>query len=382
MSKRDYYEVLGIARTAEKTEIKRAYRQLARQYHPDVNKEAGADEKFKEINEAYEVLSDDNKRSAYDRYGHSAFQGAGGANYQDFGQNFGSMADIFEEFFTGFSGGNSRRRRGGPRRGADLRYDLEISFEEAIFGTEKTVEITRPTTCTTCSGTGAEPGTSPSRCNICNGTGEVRRVQQSILGQFVNVTACPTCGGTGEVITTPCHECHGRKQVQQTKSLKVKVPAGIDNDMQIRLSGEGAPGLDGGPSGHLFVVIHVKEHEYFQRQGNDIYLTLDINVAQAALGDEISVPTVDGDEALIIPRGTQSGKKFTLKGKGVPHLQRQGRGDAHVIVQVKIPEQLTAEQEALFGKLAQTLSDKIVIPQKEKGFLNTLRESLRDVFDI
>ncbi len=384
MAKRDYYEVLGVARTADKTQIKRAYRQLARQYHPDVNKDDGSDEKFKEINEAYEVLSDDSKRSAYDRFGHSAFQGAGGgANYQDFQQGFGNMADIFEEFFSGgFSGAGGNRRRGGPRRGADLRYDLEISFEEAVFGTEKTVEITRPDTCDVCSGSGAEPGTSPKRCNICNGTGEVRRVQQSILGQFVNVTSCPTCGGTGEVITTPCHKCHGRKQVQKTKNLKVKVPAGIDQDMQIRLSGEGAPGLDGGPNGNLFVVIHVKDHKYFQRQGSDVYLTLDINVAQAALGDEITIPTLDGEEQLSIPRGTQSGKKFSLRGKGVPYLQRQGRGDAHVIVQVKIPEQLTAEQEELFGQLAGTLSDKVVIPQKEKGFLSSLRESLREVFDI
>lgn len=379
MSKRDYYEVLGVARTADKTQIKRAYRQLARQYHPDVNKEAGADEKFKEINEAYEVLSDDEKRALYNQFGHAAVQGAAGpaGGYDDFAQNFSNMTDIFEEFF-----GGGRRRRGGPRRGADLRYDLEISFEEAVFGTEKTVEITRPDTCDSCRGSGAEPGTSPKRCNICNGTGEVRRVQQSILGQFVNVTSCPTCGGSGEIITTPCHKCHGRKQVQKTKTLKVKVPAGIDQDMQIRLSGEGAPGLDGGPNGNLFVVIHVKDHQYFQRQGTDIYLTLDINVAQAALGDEITIPTLDGEEPLTIPRGTQSGRKFTLRGKGVPHLQRQGRGDAHVIVQVKIPEHLTAEQEDLFGQLAGTLSDKVVIPQKEKGFLSNLRESLREVFDI
>ncbi len=379
MSKRDYYDVLGIARTTDKTEIKRAYRRLARQYHPDVNKEEGADEKFKEINEAYEVLGDDDKRAAYDRYGHAAFQGGAGAHPQDFG-NFTNMTDIFEEFFGGFSGGN--RRRGGARRGADLRYDLEITFEEAIFGIEKTIEITRPTSCGTCKGSGAEPGTPPKRCNICNGSGEVRRVQQSILGQFVNVTACPTCGGTGEIITTPCHECHGRKQVQQTKSLKVKIPAGIDNEMQIRLANEGAPGLEGGPNGHLFVVVYVKEHAYFQRQGSDIYLTLDINIAQAALGDELLIPTVDGDESLAIPRGTQSGKKFTLKGRGVPFLQRQGRGDQHVIVQVKTPEHLTAEQEELLKKLAGTLSNKMVIPQKEKGFLSHLRESLRDVFDM
>jgi molecular chaperone DnaJ len=380
MSKRDYYDVLGIARTANKDEVKRAYRRLARQYHPDVNKEAGADEQFKEINEAYEVLGDDDKRAAYDRYGHAAFQGAaGGANYQDFA-HMGNMADIFEEFFGGFSGGG--RRRSSGRAGADLRYDLEISFEESVFGTEKVIDVTRPHTCGTCQGTGSEPGSTPKRCNTCNGRGEVRRVQQSVLGQFVNVSACPTCHGTGEIITTPCHECHGRKQVQQTKKLKVNIPAGIDDQMQIRLANEGVPGTNGGAHGHLYVMVHVKEHAYFQRQGNDIYLTLDINIAQAALGDEIMVPSVDGDEPLVIPRGTQSGKKFTLKGKGVPILQRQGRGDQHVVIQVKIPEHLTQEQEELFNKLAGTLSNKLVIPQKEKGFLSSLKESLREVFDM
>lgn len=376
MSKRDYYEVLGVPKDAQKDQIKRAFRKLARQYHPDVNREAGSDEKFKEINEAYEVLCDPQKRAAYDRFGHAAFQGGGGgAGFQDFA-GFGSMADIFEEFFTGFSN-NGRRRRSGPRRGADLRYDLEIDFLDAVFGVEKTIEITRPAICTDCDGSGAEPGTIPITCTECNGSGEVRRVQQSILGQFVNVATCPTCSGTGQKIVDKCSTCFGRGQVQQTKPLNVKIPAGIDSEMQIRLTGEGAPGEHGGPSGNLFVVIFVKPHQYFQRRGEDIYLPLDINVSQAALGDEIVVPTVDGEAELKIPAGTQPGSKFTMRGRGVPRLKRAGRGDQHVVVQVAIPKKLTDEQQQLFYDLGETLG-KEVIPQHDKGIFSQFKEVLGD----
>lgn len=379
MSKRDYYEVLGVSKNAQQSELKKAYRRLARQYHPDVNKEEGSDEKFKEINEAYEVLSDEQKRAAYDRYGHAAFQGGGAGGFSGDFSGFGNMADIFEEFFGGFAGGN-RRRRNSSRRGADLRYDLRISFEEAVAGVEQEIEITRPAVCETCHGSGSAPGSDPIKCTTCDGSGEVRRVQQSILGSFVNVATCTTCNGTGEMIVNPCPTCNGRKQVQQTKTLNVKIPPGIDNDMQIRLSGEGAPGVNGGPPGHLFVVIHVKEHPYFQRRGDDIFLEMDINVAQAALGDEINVPTIDGDEELLIPAGTQSGTKFTLRGRGAPKLQRSGRGDQHVIIRVAIPKKLTHEQETLFQDLAETLSDKAVISQKGKGFLHGLKESFGEWF--
>ncbi|MDJ0756351.1 MAG: molecular chaperone DnaJ [Ardenticatenaceae bacterium] len=377
MSKRDYYEVLGVAKGAGKDQIKKAYRKLARQYHPDVNKEDGADEKFKEVNEAYEVLSDEQKRSAYDRFGHAAFQGGAGGGYQDF-TGFGSMADIFEEFFTGFAG-NGRRRRTGPRRGPDLRYDLEIDFLDAVFGVEKTIEINRPIICPDCDGSGAEPGTTPITCPDCSGTGEIRRVQQSILGQFVNVTTCPTCSGSGRKIVEKCHNCHGRGQVQQTKPLNIKIPAGVDSDMQIRLTGEGAPGEHGGPPGNLFVIVYVKPHDYFQRRGDDIYLPLDINVTQAALGDEIMVPTVDGEAELKIPAGTQPGTKFTLRGRGVPRLKRAGRGDQHVVVQVAIPKKLSPDQERLFMDLGETLG-KEVIPQHEKGIFNQLKDTLGDWF--
>lgn len=377
-TKRDYYEILGVSRSADQSELKRAYRRLAREYHPDVNKNDDADERFKEINEAYEVLSDDQKRAAYDRFGHAGVQnGAGGFSGFE-GSGFGSVADIFEEFFGG-GGFGSRRRRGGPRRGPDLRYDLTITFEEAVFGVEKEIDVTRPEICPDCHGSGAEPGTAPEKCPQCNGSGEVRRVQQSILGSFVNVSACPRCQGSGEVITTPCSTCNGRKQVKNTRQLKVKIPGGVDNDTQIRLSGEGAPGQNGGPPGNLYVIIHVKEHEFFQRRGDDIFLDLQVNVAQAALGDEVMVPTINGEEKLTIPSGTQSGKVFRLRGKGVPRLDRSGRGthvgrgDQHVIIQVAIPKKLTEEQEQLFQDLSRTLGAEVV-PQK-RGFLDQLKDA-------
>jgi molecular chaperone DnaJ len=373
MSKRDYYEVLGVPRTADAQEIKKAFRRLARQYHPDVNKEDGAADQFKEINEANEILSDDQKRAAYDRYGHAAFQGGGGGFSGDTG--FRNMTDIFEEFF-----GGGRQRRNGPRRGDDLRYDLVIDFQEAIDGVEKKVDITRPTTCHTCNGSGSEPNSKPITCTTCKGTGEVRRVQQSILGQFVNVATCTTCGGSGQLIVNPCQTCNGRKIINQSKSFTIKVPAGVGNEMQIRYSGEGGPGANGGPAGNLFVVVHVRDHEYFQRNGDDIYLELDINMAQAVLGDEITIPTVSGEEKLVIPAGTQSGAKFTLRGRGVPRLQRSGRGDQHVIVRVDIPKKLTKEQRELFEQLSLTFSNKMVISQKEKGFLSGLRDTLGDMF--
>lgn len=387
-SKRDYYDVLEVGRDADKGQLKKAYRRLARQYHPDVNQEADASERFKEINEAYEVLSDDNKRARYDRFGHAGVQndGAGGFGF-DGGAGFGSVADIFEEFFGGGGfGGSQRRRRQGPRRGADLRYDLEINFEEAVFGIEKEIEIQRPATCAECDGSGAEPGSSPITCTTCNGSGEERRVQQSILGSFVNVTTCRTCAGSGELIPNVCQTCNGRKQVQKTVTRKVRIPAGVDNDTQIRMSNEGAPGINGGPPGNLYVVLHVKPHQFFQRRGNDIFLDLQINVAQAALGDDIMVPTLEGEEKLTIGAGTQAGAVFRIRGKGVPRLDRSGRGhvgrgDQHVIIQVAIPKGLSDEQKQLFQDLSRTLGREVV-PQKEKGIFNQLKDALGDVFGI
>jgi molecular chaperone DnaJ len=376
-TQRDFYDVLGLSRGASKDEIKKSYRKLARQFHPDVNKEAGAEDKFKEVQRAYEILSDEQKRQAYDSYGHAGVEnGAGG-----FGAGgFGNISDIFEELFNvGFGG--SRRRRGGPRRGMDLRSDLTITFEEAVFGVEKEIEIRRPELCSTCHGSGAKPGSNPITCTTCNGSGEVRRVQQSILGSFVNVTTCSTCQGSGELIPELCQTCNGQKQVMEVRSIKVKVPPGVDSDTQIRLTGEGGPGQAGGPPGNLFVVINVKKHEFFRRRGEDIYLDLHINVAQAALGDSIEVPTLDGDEPLDIPAGTQPGKVFRLRNKGVPRLDRSGRGapmgrgDQHVLIQVAVPKKLTDEQRELFQELSRTLG-KEVVPRGDRGIWDQLRNAL------
>jgi molecular chaperone DnaJ len=370
-SKRDYYQVLGVSRDASAEELRRAYRRLARQYHPDVNKDSGAEDQFKEINEAYEVLSDTEKRARYDRFGHAGVQGsAGGTGFEGFGFGFD---DIFESFFGGMRTGTAARQR--PQRGQDLRFDLTISFEEAVFGCEQEIEATRYETCPVCDGTGAKPGTTPIRCRECNGTGEVRHVQRSILGSFVNVTTCPRCRGTGEEIPTPCPECNGQKQVPQSRKLTVKIPAGVDDGTRIRLTGEGELGIRGGPPGNLYVFISVKPHPYFVRQENDLVLELAINVAQAALGDVVHVPTLNGEEELAIPAGTQSGDVFRLKGHGVPYLRRAGRGDELVVTTVSIPKKLTEEQRELFAELGETLG-KEIIAQHEKTFLDRVKEAL------
>lgn len=369
MAQRDYYEVLGVSRNASTEEIKSAFRTLARKYHPDVNKEPDAEQRFKEINEAYSVLSDPEKRAAYDRYGHAGVNGMGGM--PDFTTI--DFSDIFEEFF-GFGMGGGSRRRNAPRRGADLSTTVTLTFEEAVFGVEKEIEITRDEVCSTCRGSGAEPGTSPVRCQTCGGRGEVRQTRQTFLGAMVQVTTCPACGGSGEVISTPCHTCKGRGLERKTVKKIVPIPAGVDNGTQIRLAGEGQPGSNGGPHGNLYIEIRVKEHPFFRRKNDDILLDLNINVAQAALGAEIEVPTIEGKTKLNIPAGTQPGKIFRLKGKGVPNVRGNGRGDQLVIVNVEVPTRLTNEQRELFEKLAKTLGSE-VRPQ-EKSFLDLLKEVL------
>ncbi len=368
--KRDYYETLGIARDASKDDIRAAYRKLARQYHPDVSKEADAEAKFKEINEAYQVLSDDERRARYDRFGH-VDMGQGDAGGFGFG-GFGGFEDIFEDFF-GFGARGAARQ--GPRRGADLRFDLEIEFEEAIFGCQHEIEVNRAEICPNCKGSGAEPGTAPRRCPECNGSGQIRRSQQSIFGSFVNVTTCPRCGGRGEVITTPCAICKGERRVEQTRKLSIDIPAGVDDGMRIRLSGEGETGLDGGPAGNLYVVLHVKPHKFFQRRDQDILLTLNVNMVQATLGDEIMVPTLEGKEKMTLPAGTQPGAVFHLKGKGVPKLQGSGRGEEIVIINVVVPTKLDAAQKKLLVELGKTLGNEIT-PQSEKNILERLKDAL------
>jgi len=374
MAQRDYYEILGVPKNASSEDLKSAFRRLARQYHPDVNKDPDAEERFKEINEAYAVLSDPEKRSAYDRFGHAGVKGMGGA--PDFTNvDFSDFADIFGDLFGfGGFGRSSRRSRNAPRRGADLQYRLDLTFEEAVFGAEKEIEITRDEVCSTCNGSGAEPGTSPQRCTTCNGTGEVRQVRQTILGSMVQVATCPTCNGQGETIATPCNACQGRGLERITRKKVVSIPAGVDTGTQIRLAGEGQPGLNGGPHGNLYIVIQVKQHKYFRRRDNDVLLDLDINVAQAALGAEVEIPTVDGQAKLKIPSGTQPGKVLRMRGKGVPHLRGSGRGDQLVVVNVDIPSHLSSEQRQLFEQLAKTMGSE-VRPQ-ERSFFDWLKETL------
>lgn len=370
MSERDYYEVLGVSRSASPDEIKSAFRKLARQYHPDVNKSTDAEERFKEINEAYAVLSDEEKRTTYDRFGHAGVRGQYGA--PDFGVDFSNFADIFGDFF-GF-GRQTNRQRNAPRRGADLQYRLDLNFEEAVFGVDKEIEITRDEVCSTCNGSGAEPGTSPVRCATCNGTGEVRQVRQTFLGSMVQVTTCPTCNGQGETIATPCHTCRGRGMERKTRRKIVTVPAGVDSGTQMRLAGEGQPGVNGGPNGNLYIAINVRPHKYFRRRDYDILLDLTINVSQAALGDEVEVPTIDGPTVLKIPAGTQPGKVLTLKAKGVPRLRGNGRGDQLILVNVEVPTRLSADQRKLFEQLGKSLGHEAK-PQ-ERGFLDKLKEAL------
>jgi molecular chaperone DnaJ len=366
--RRDYYEVLGIDRSASQDEIKKAYRQMARQFHPDVSDAPDAETRFKELNEAYEVLSDPEKRVTYDRYGHAMPGGTG------FGFDFGfrDPFEIFEEVFgRGFGFRTSARR--GPRRGADLRYDLDLTFEEAVFGCEKEIEVTRYEVCPECNGSGAEPGTSPVRCSECNGTGQVRQVQRSILGSFVNVTTCPVCQGEGETIPIPCSKCNGDRRVYAARRLSVTVPPGVDHGTQIRLAGEGEMGRQGGPPGNLYVVLSVEPHPIFQRRGDDVLVELQINVAQAALGADVKVPTLEGEEEINVSPGTQSGTVVRLRNKGVPHLRKNGRGDELVLVRVSVPTKLSREQKRLFQELAGTLEPEAVW-QEKRSFVDELRE--------
>ena len=370
-NKRDYYEVLGVTRSATADDIKNAFRNLARKFHPDVNKADDAEEKFKEINEAYGVLSDPDKRAAYDRYG---FQGVNTNGMPDYSTM--DLSDLFDLFglggFGGF-GGSSRRSRNAPRRGADLSTRLKLTFEEAVFGTEKEIDITRNEKCSVCSGSGAEPGSRPTTCQTCKGAGEVRQVQQTFLGQMVQVVTCPTCGGRGEMIEKPCPNCRGTGLERKTTRKKVNIPAGIDNGNQVRMIGEGQPGANGGPNGNFYIEIEVAPHSYFRRNGNDILLDIDINMAQASLGDEITIPTLDGDVKLRIPPGTQPGRVFRLKEKGVPILQRTERGNQMVTVNVQIPTSLTDQQEELLKTLGKTMGTDIKI--QERSFFEKLKDA-------
>lgn len=372
-SKRDYYEVLGVPRTATPDELKSAFRGLARQFHPDVNKSHDAEEKFKEINEAYNILSDADKRAAYDRFGHE------GVNTQGM-PDFSSMdlSDILEGLFNmgGFGGfGSSRsRNRNAPRRGQDLSTRVRLTFEEAVFGVEKDIELTRDEKCGTCGGSGAEPGTHPTPCSTCKGTGEIRQVHQTFLGSMVQVATCPDCQGRGEVIPTPCHTCRGRGLERKTVKKKITIPAGVDDGNQMRMVNEGQPGINGGPNGNFYLELEVSPHKFFRRKDNDILLDLDINIAQASLGDEIQVPTLQGTKTLKIPSGTQPGKVFRMSGEGAPVLQRSSRGDQLVTVNVQVPTSLSEEQKSLLDQLGKTMGTEIKI--QERSFFDKLKDVL------
>jgi len=353
-SKRDYYEVLGVQKNASADEIKRAYRKLARQHHPDVNKEPGAEERFKELNEAYQVLSDPNKRSQYDYYGTAGGPGGfGGFEGFDFGESFrgfegfGEFGDIFDVFFGRERGG----RRPGQEHGADLRYDLRITLEEAARGMEKELNIVHFASCSACKGSGAKPGTKPAQCNTCKGSGQTRKTQRTILGNITQVVTCPTCRGSGEVISSPCQACKGEGRVKKSHRVTVKIPAGIDSGYRLRVAGSGDAGKKGAPAGDLYIFINVEPHPFFNRDGENLYYRSKISYLQAILGDEIKVPTIDGETTLRVPAGTQPNTNFRMKGKGMPVLDSRERGSLYVLLEVEIPTRLSREQSELLKKL-------------------------------
>ena len=363
MNKRDYYEVLGVSKSATQDEIKKAYRKLSKQYHPDINKEAGAEDKFKELSEAYEILSDEQKRSSYDQFGHAGpNQGFGGFGGSADGFGF---EDIFSSFFGG-GGGSRRRDPNAPRKGNDLQYSMTIEFEEAVFGKEKEIEISKEENCETCSGSGAKPGTHPEKCSHCNGHGQVNVTQDTPFGRVQTKRACNHCQGTGKMIKDKCATCHGKGTVNKRKKIKVTIPAGVDDGQQLRVSGQGEPGVNGGPAGDLYIVFRVKADPRFERDGDDIYYELPLTYAQAALGDEIEVPTVQGKVKLKIPAGTQSQANFRLKGKGIKNVHGYGIGDQHVIVKVITPKKLTEKQKQLLREFAEISGD---IPEEQGSSL-------------
>ena len=377
MNNTEYYDRLGVSKDASQDEIKRAYRKMSKKYHPDINKEPGAEEKYKEVQEGYETLSDDQKRAAYDQYGPdgaNGFGGQGGFGGFDGGAGFGGFEDIFSSFF----GGGATRNPNAPRQGDDLQYRVNLSFEEAIFGAEKEVHYNREATCKTCSGSGAKPGTSPVTCGRCHGQGVINVDTQTPLGMMRRQVTCDVCHGTGQEIKEPCQTCHGTGHEKQSHKVSVKIPAGVETGQQIRLAGQGEAGFNGGPYGDLFVIINVNPSDKFTRDGSTIYYTLNISFVQAALGDTVEVPTVHGNVEMTIPAGTQTGKTFRLKGKGAPRLRGGSQGDQHVTVKIVTPTKLNdAQKEALLA-FAKASGDEKIAPQK-KGFFNKVKDALEDL---
>ena len=368
-TQRDYYDVLGASRSSSQEEIRTKFRRLALEYHPDRNKDPEAQEKFKEINAAYQVLSDPQKRAQYDRFGHAGVGGfnGGGRGFEG-AENFGGFGDIFDAFFGGFGA----RTRRAPQTGNDLQTKLTLSFEEAIFGVEKEIDISRVELCGRCSGSASEPGSSTTDCEQCKGSGQVRRVQRSVFGQFTQVGPCTQCSGEGKIITDPCTQCSGSGRERRRRKMKVDIPAGVEDGTQVRLTREGDAGVYGGPAGNLYIGLRVQPHEIFKRRDHDILFELPINFAQAALGDEIEVPTLNDPETLRIPEGTQSGTVFRIKGKGVPH-SRSKRGDQLVTVSVVTPKSLDDNQRQLLQELARTLGNG---SREDKGWFGKIKDAL------
>lgn len=378
-TKRDYYEVLGVNKNATDEELKKAYRKLAKKYHPDANPEnrKEAEAKFKEVNEAYETLSDSQKRRMYDQFGPDGpqgFNGAGGpfgrgtytysTGFDGF-SDFGDLGDIFSSFFGGGFGGSSRNRQNGPKKGNDLRYDLEISFEESFLGTERYVTINRNETCDTCHGEGTKPGTHPETCNVCHGSGQIRQVQNTILGQMQTTRTCSNCHGTGKVINNPCETCKGKGHVRKQARLTVKIPAGVDDNQTIVLKGEGEPGQNGGPKGDLYILVHVKRNSIYSRKGNNVLCDIPITFTQATLGAELKIPMVDGTEEIYkIPDATQTGTKFTIRNKGFKNVNGNSQGDFVFTVQVQVPKKLTPEQREILMQLAKTMNEQPPVKKK------------------
>ena len=376
-SKRDYYEVLGVAKGASDDELKKAYRKLAKKYHPDLNpNNKEAETKFKEVSEAYEVLSDPQRRSRYDQFGHAAsdpnsgFGGGGAGGFGDF--DFG---DIFDSFFGGGFGGRSQRTRNGPRRGNDIKYSVEITFLEAAFGVEKDLNLSRMEVCNTCRGTGCKSGEKPVACKACNGQGQIRYKQNTPFGQFVSTRTCDVCGGDGTVVVNPCTTCGGHGRVKQSKKIKVKIPAGINDGQTISLRGEGEGGVKGGPSGDLYVGIRIKEHPIFKRRDNNVYCEIPITFVQAALGAEIEVPTIDGKVKYMVPEGTQTGTIFRLKSKGIKSLRGSGRGDQYVTVKVEIPKKLKENQKEILREFDKSCGTQEYYEQGKSFF-----DKVKDIF--
>ncbi|WP_283674948.1 molecular chaperone DnaJ [Butyricicoccus sp. Marseille-Q5471] len=381
--KRDYYEVLGVQKGASDDEVKKAHRKLAKQYHPDLNRDnPEAAEKFKELNEAYEVLSDKEKRQKYDQFGFAGVDpsyggGAGGAYGGGFG-DFGDLGDIFSSFFGGgFGGGRSTTRRNAPQRGESIRQSVILSFEEAAFGCEKEITIDRIENCEECGGTGAAKGTSPETCSNCRGTGTVTQTQRTPLGMFQTQAACPHCHGTGKIVKTPCSKCSGAGRVRKSRTLKVNVPAGIDEGQSIQLRGQGNAGVNGGPSGDLLVTVSIRPHPVFTRDGSNVICEIPISFAQAALGDSLQVPTIDGRIEYKIPEGTQTGTVFRMKGKGIQNVNGRGRGDQFVRVNIEVPKNLSEKQKRLLREFEENTTDDN--QSQRKGFWDKVKDAFKEM---